>query len=169
MTKINTQTQRGKSAAERFAEKVQRSGGCWLWTSAIGSRGYGIFWHSPERRSVFAHRFSYELEHGDCPSGALVLHSCDNPRCVNPAHLSLGTVRDNALDAKSKGRLAVGEKNGGGGKLSSEQVREIYALNGAVGCVQAARAYGVSPQTVKAIRRGRIWRSVTGHSMPEAV
>lgn len=162
VTKGSTHAQRGKSLVERFNEKVERTEGCWLWQSAIGSRGYGIFWVGGERRSAFAHRIAYEIAHPDepMPAGLLVMHSCDNPRCVNPAHLSLGTNSQNQLDSSRKGRNARGEKNGGGRRLTEIAVREILATHGQLGCRRAARAYGVSSQTIKAIRRGRSWAYV---------
>lgn len=163
MTKISTQGQRGKSAAERFAEKFHPGEGCWNWTSAIGSRGYGIFWHGAARRSVMAHRFALELAIGrEIPSDQVVMHSCDNPKCVNPEHLSLGSIRDNAIDARDKGRLAVGEKNGGGKKLTADQVRGIRARMAETSGQQEAIRHGVSRYVVNAIRRGDIWKHVDG-------
>lgn len=163
MTKKNTQGQRLKTTEQRFWEKVLKGDDCWKWTSAIGSRGYGIFWKDPISRSVFAHRYSYELHNGVIPEGMVVMHSCDNPKCVNPSHLSFGSIRDNALDAMFKGRLAFGQRNGGGRKLTELQVREIWDSRERIGCKKAADIYGVSSQTIKAIRRGKIWKCVTRH------
>jgi hypothetical protein len=163
MTKMNTHGQRSKTIAERFEEKVDRSSGvCWLWTSAIGTRGYGIFWVGGGRGSAFAHRFAFEMANPGVPMlpGALVMHSCDNPRCVNPAHLSLGSNSDNLMDASAKGRIARGERNGGGKKLTELQVRDILSSRAYLGCNKAAEKHGVSTQTIKAIRRGRIWKHV---------
>lgn len=85
------------TTADRFWAKVDRSGDCWLW---MGKRivKYGYFNH---RR---AHRVAWELTHGDIPKGLYVLHSCDNPPCVNPAHLRLGTQFDNMADMHDRGR-----------------------------------------------------------------
>jgi len=162
MTKRNTYPQRGKPPAVRFAEKyVVAESGCWEWQSALGDRGYGIFWIDSRRKSAFAHRYSLEMALGaPLPRGMLVMHSCDNPKCVNPDHLSLGTNSDNLVDASQKGRIARGERNGGGGKLTEEMVREILATRGIVGCTTAARKYGVSGQTIKRIRRRQGWRHV---------
>lgn len=161
MTKGSTFGQRGKSPATRFSEKFQQGDGCWNWTSAVGSRGYGIFWHSKVRKSVMAHRYAMELVLGhEPPADRVVMHSCDNPRCVNPAHLSLGSARDNALDAKDKGRLAVGEKNGGGRKLTDDQVRGIRARKDKTSGPEEAARHGVSRYVVNAIRRGDIWKHV---------
>lgn len=163
MTKQSTQGQRGKSPETRFWEKVRKEDSCWIWTSAIGSRGYGVFWKNAAVRSVFAHRFSYQLAKGEIPEGAGIMHSCDNPACVNPDHLTPGSILDNAMDAKSKGRLAVGAKNGGGRKLSEDQVREIFLLKGKIGGARTARMFGVSKVTINSIRNGKIWRCVTEH------
>lgn len=86
--------------------------GCWLWTGAKIYDGYGIVNLGREdgrQRTIYAHRIAYVLAHGPIPAGkpvAVVMHSCDNPSCVNPAHLALGTQRENLMDASSKGRLA---------------------------------------------------------------
>ena len=157
MTKINTHLQRGKSAEQRFAEKHGCGEGCWLWTSAKNPKGYGVFYVSKERPCENAHRFALELKLGrPLADGATVMHSCDNPSCVNPSHLSEGTPLLNMIDAKEKGRLAIGERNGGGGKLTLQQAKEIF--KDPEGCTRLARRYAVSSQTIKAIRRGRIWK-----------
>lgn len=162
MTKKGTFGQRSKTTEQRFWEKVSKGEDCWEWLSAFSSRGYGVFWKGREERSVFAHRYSYELAKGPIPEGMVIMHSCDNPRCVNPDHLSYGSIRDNALDAMHKGRLAEGVRNGGGRKLTEDQVREIWNTRKSIGCKRAATVFGVSSQTIKSIRNGRIWRSVTG-------
>jgi len=158
MTTGSTWGQRGKSAEVRFAEKHTVGLGCWLWKSAIGSRGYGVFYLSKYRPAVFAHRYALEKKLGrPIGDGLMAMHSCDNPACVNPAHLSEGTNSANMLDASRKGRIACGERNGGGGKLTTEQASAIKrALRGGK---HLAEKYGVSYGTVKAIRRGQIWKS----------
>lgn len=96
----------------RFFAKVDRSGGpgaCWLWTACTYGGGYGSF--GLGGRTQYAHRVAYELEVGPIPGGLHVLHRCDVRRCVNPAHLFLGTNADNAADMVSKGRQSRGAEH----------------------------------------------------------
>ena len=88
---------------ERFWSKVEKGDGCWLWRGAIGSHGrYGQF--NVVNRSRPSHRVAWELVNGPIPAGLYVLHRCDVGLCVNPAHLFLGTQKDNMADMMAKGR-----------------------------------------------------------------
>ena len=92
---------------ERFWDKVapiMDDRGCWEWTGARTGFGYGKIGHAG--RFLAAHRISWEIHHGDVPEGLCVLHRCDNPPCVNPKHLWLGTLSDNTCDMHAKGRAA---------------------------------------------------------------
>ena len=91
------------SPLERFWSKVEKSDGCWEWNATRNHRGYGKFRDTPHSE-VGSHRFSYVLHYGPIPEGMEVMHSCDNPPCVNPDHLSLGTSKDNAEDRTAKRR-----------------------------------------------------------------
>lgn len=106
---------------ERFWSKVEKSSGCWKWLGALHSGGYGLFRYLG--KTVRAHRFVWEAIYGPIPPRKHVLHKCDNPDCVNPEHLFIGTAEDNAKDAVSKGRAS-------GQKLQVSEavkIRELYA------------------------------------------
>lgn len=102
----------------RFWQKVNKFGPvyeplktrCWVWIAAKDYEGYGAFNGKP--LSKRSHRASWELSIGVIPEGLCVLHKCDNPSCVNPAHLRLGSNKDNTLDMIEKGRHAYGERHG---------------------------------------------------------
>src|SRR5258708_2027850 len=100
---------RGNTEAD-FWSKVAIGGDneCWIWQTGKDQDGYGAFWWS--NRQVKAHRFSWGLFGGSIPDGMYVLHSCDNPSCVNPSHLFLGTTQDNTADRDIKERQVRGEK-----------------------------------------------------------
>lgn len=98
-------------AESLFWEKVDKRGpeDCWEWKAAHTKRGYGCFRFN--ERQDLSHRVSYILAHGSIPDGLWVLHKCDNPKCVNPAHLFLGTHQDNMNDMKNKGRHPGNQKS----------------------------------------------------------
>ncbi|MBT8428379.1 MAG: HNH endonuclease [Gammaproteobacteria bacterium] len=156
-----------RSFWDRFWDKVDQgphATGCWVWTAATlpGSRNlpYGIIQDRGSAKR--AHRVSYELAHGvDLTLGECVLHRCDNPRCVNPAHLFLGTKRDNAKDRDSKGRQAKGETSGMA-KLSSKKAHAVRVLYSAGGWSQAelAELFSVHQCTISSVVRNETWRSV---------
>lgn len=87
----------------RFWAKIHKTDSCWLWTAGKKIDGYGKF--KIHGQCVLAHRVSYAIHYGSFPKSNLILHSCDNPSCVNPAHLRIGTQSDNISEAWSKGRM----------------------------------------------------------------
>jgi hypothetical protein len=90
---------------EKFWARVDKSGECWVWTGSKKTLGYGLVCYRGQLRT--AHRVAYEIFVGPLRDGLFVCHSCDNPPCVNPAHLWQGTASDNTRDAMSKGRLVI--------------------------------------------------------------
>jgi hypothetical protein len=105
---VGTDGRRRRSLEERFWEKVDKSGDCWLWTGATYRNGYGNIWDYDRGRKVLAHRVAYELANGEIPEGLLVCHICDVRLCVTPAHLWVGTHGDNLSDMAMKGRSTKG-------------------------------------------------------------
>ena len=149
---------------ERFRKKysVNPESGCWEWLGSLGPSGYGQISMRTEDRKRYrvygAHIASWMIHRGDIPDGMCVLHACDNPGCVRPDHLFLGTTKDNALDKVSKGR-ARGAKRGEShhfSKLSSCDIVTIKADAGSGS--DASRRFGVSRSTISRIRRGMAWK-----------
>ena len=100
---------RRKPLTQRFWGKVAIGEGCWLWVGWKSTRGYGkVNLPCGRGKTIYAHRLSYEIHYGQIPEGLLVCHHCDNPQCVRPEHLFLGTNYDNTQDAVSKGRQKCG-------------------------------------------------------------
>lgn len=90
---------------ERFWSKVNKSDGCWMWTTGKNRSGYGMF--KANKKMFISSRLSYQLQNGEIPKGMFVCHKCDNPSCVNPDYLFLGTPQDNVDDMIAKGRQAI--------------------------------------------------------------
>lgn len=161
------------SEIRRFWSKVAKMESCWLWTASLSVRGgYGQFVIRRNNRNILlkSHRVAFVLAHGDIPDGLGVLHNCpggDNPRCVNPAHLWVGTCAENNLDAWRKGRLPlpqnapVGEAHHDA-KLTVAQVIEIRTrvANGTPQVV-LANELGVTKTVICRIVAGRSWKHVS--------
>lgn len=151
------------SLESRFWSKVEKRGPaeCWPWTGARNEHGYGVM--RPEGRrsgpTIKAHRVAVTLDGRD-PAGLCVLHRCDNPRCVNPAHLFLGTKADNTQDMIAKRRGLVGQRNGQA-KLTDAQAAEIRRrrLAGERRDVLAAE-FNVSGASITRIANREGWRHV---------
>jgi hypothetical protein len=146
--------------AERFWECVEKSEGCWHWVGHRLDSGYGMI-KPLGQNPVGAHRISWELHNGPVPAGLDVLHHCDNPSCVRPDHLFLGTQADNMADMVIKKRSARGEQNAQS-KLTAEQVASMRARHacGEASKRQLAREHGVSQRTAQNAIDGRTWKHV---------
>ena len=134
---------------------------CWEWKACRFRLGYGSFVIAGRNQS--AHRVAWELTHGPIPPGIHVLHTCDNPGCVNPGHLKLGTHRDNMRDRQVRGRHSRASRNVGErhpmSRLKATQVQEIrrqYELG--TKQHELAHRYGVGRPYISMIVNRRVWR-----------
>ena len=151
-----------QSTKDRLLAKIATDrGGCWQWTAGTFDSGYGAI--SIDGKMMKAHRVAYAEFVGLIPVGMCVCHRCDNPGCINPAHLFLGTNADNATDMMEKGRHGLA-------KLTPHKVliiREFLARHtprpgrraGPVPFL--ARWFDVSMETIRSARSGRTWRHVS--------
>jgi hypothetical protein len=164
----------GSRARASFKERLWRQvdrrspGECWPWTAKSLIAGYGTISRGGRGGAkVLAHRAAWELTNGPIPDGeghhgTVVLHTCDNRLCCNPAHLRLGTQADNVRDMDAKGRRVAVLRFGGEHhmtKISEADVRAIRASDASQDKVWAER-FGMHPGSVKNIRIGRSWKHV---------
>lgn len=142
---------------QRYWAKVdreERESDCWMWQGRPNSEGYGRMY--VEGRLEYAHRLAYRDEHGELPEATVIRHRCDNPLCVNPAHLDAGTHADNMNDMATRGRH-------GRSKLTRRDVREIrerYQAPDRPTQQALADEYGVSRSSIANIVTGRYWKHV---------
>lgn len=155
----------------RFWKKVKRDGPiaradlgpCWIWTASVDRKNYGrIGKCDGTTKWIAAHRLSYIIHHGPILDGLCVLHKCDNPPCVNPDHLFLGTIKDNSLDMYQKGRENVlrGESQPRS-KLNNVKVVEIRALHArGITYAELGRRFSMSAGAMWSVCSRRVWRHV---------
>lgn len=151
-----------KDFFEKYGERINISNRdeCWEWKGATISAGYG---HGNRNgKHFYAHRASYESKFGPIPKGLMVRHKCDNPPCVNPSHLEVGTNMDNVNDCHSRGRArrAVGE-DASKAKLTASEVIEIRSLvSDGMSQSEAGRKFKINHRTINAIVHRHTWRHI---------
>lgn len=133
--------------------------GCWLWIGAKERKGYGRLCFENKKNAV-ASRVSYEIFKGTIPEGKYVCHSCDNPSCVKPAHLWIGTAQENASDMISKGRSLKGEQHIKS-KLSKECILKIRQLAAeGLSQIEISKIYNARPGHINNIIKRRAWKHI---------
>lgn len=151
----------GATIAERleFYSMPEPNSGCKLWLGRSSVRDYGRL--KVDGKNVLAHRLAYEQRYGQLECGQNVLHRCDNPACINPAHLFVGSQVDNVADMVAKGRHRPPNNKGtrhGNAKLTDEDIRRIRS--DARSATSIGRAYGVNPSTICGIKARKGWAHV---------
>lgn len=145
-------------ALERLCDKLEEVDGCYEYQGAITDNGYGFIWY--KGRNHYAHRIAWLIENGEIPQGMLVLHECDNRRCVRVKHLFLGTHQDNTSDMIAKGRqvIACGEAKSAFKESTIRLIKQ--ELKAGITQREIGRRYGMTRENVSAIARGLSWRHV---------
>jgi hypothetical protein len=160
MTEFKTVTDLDLLKFTLFNRTRLAENGCWEWVGYFGTGGYGAI--SQNGKNCRAHRVSYEAYKGTIPKGMVVRHSCDNPACINPDHLSLGTQKDNVADREARGRRDVKGEQIGTAKLTEAEVLEIKTSVESPSIL--AVRYGVDRSNIWAIRAGKSWKHLNNHS-----
>jgi hypothetical protein len=149
------------SIESQLQKHIKSSNGCWIFTGCLDRDGYGVFGHG-RNKQVRAHRMSYEFYVGSIPNGALVCHACDNPSCINPKHLFLGSAKDNTQDMIKKGRKASCKgsshplaKIDESDALWIKQQRQLSRS-----LKDIAKDLNISFQTVSSICKGTTWKHI---------
>ena len=146
---------------QRFLSKVNKTDTCWLWTANKNEDGYGAFYFNKKDRK--AHRVAYELWNGEIPADMCVRHTCDEPSCVNPAHLLVGTHTENMRDKVERGRQRTNPPLGENHKLSKitdDEVREIRVLRGFYSQTELGKMYNISKSQVYRIYHKKNWKHI---------
>ena len=145
---------------ERFWESIKKTSSCWMWVGSRDKDGYGYL--STPRGDIKAHRLAHELHSKmPIPRGLLCCHSCDNPPCVNPAHLFLGTNKDNLSDAALKLRMHCGEEHGNS-KLTESKVLKIRSLYASHlhSQEEIGKLFGINQTQVSRVVSRKQWRHI---------
>lgn len=152
---------RGQSLQARLNARSKHDPitGCILWTGVKNNKGYGRLTYQSKQLS--AHRAAFEIAHGQISDGLFVLHSCDNPLCINPEHLSLGDQSENMRQASERGRCKGGIMQGEHHHKAKLTKKDILSIRQDLkSCTELSKKYNVSIATISSIKTGKTWRHV---------
>lgn len=146
--------------SKRFWSKVNKTDSCWLWTASTHKFGYGAF--NVRGKVYTGHAYSWYLAHNSFPSkGQVIMHTCDNPTCVNPQHLQIATQKENVEDCTRKGRQAKGEDKS---KLTTQEVKAIRTLykpfSRKYSARKLAQIFKSTHQNISCITRRKSWKHI---------
>ena len=145
---------------ESFEKKVIKTNDCWEWQGCLQVNGYGKVGY--KNKTMSTHRLAYLFYKGALIEGKVIMHSCDNRKCVNPDHLTQGTQQDNVDDYQKKGRHRVPKgENSPKAKLNRQQVLSIRNQKGKKPERTLAKEFGVSQMTINKILRNQTWKNAT--------
>lgn len=167
---FRTISEREATLAVFFSRCRKSDTGCWLWTGTLNNGGYGYFKSIADRKGLgrgdIAHRFSHELFKGKVPNGMSVLHSCDVPNCVNPAHLRIGTSKENMADCIARGRFQpIAPRRGTSNNLAKLTDADVIDIrNSTLSPKDLSNKYGIDRTNIHQIVTGKTWTHVP---MPE--
>ena len=147
--------------SKRFWSKVETSPHCWNWLGSLTYNGYGRF-SLTAKKGLRAHRFAFEDFYGEIPKGLQVCHHCDNPKCVRPDHLFLGTMKENVDDRERKGRGDGKNRRGEKHPYSKLTENDVYGIRrlyqfGGISQDKLAEKFGVSQSQIWRIVHGKNW------------
>ena len=145
---------------DRFFAKVNKTSGCWYWTGVKNDDGYGYF--KLNGKMISSHRLMWLFLNGKIPKNICICHTCDNPGCVNPKHLWLGTRKDNMIDMANKGRMNTKGEINGRSKLNVEKVikiRKLYTI-GNITMEKLGNKFGVTKQQIYHIINNISWTHI---------
>jgi len=152
------------SDKKRFFNKVRKTKKCWIWNGAKTSKGYGRF--KIKGKLKLSHRISYLIRYGMFDENMFICHKCDNPRCVKPSHLFLGTRSDNMIDCYEKGRLYIGKGNFLKGHkdsaiLTDRKVIKIKKMiQSGEKLISISKKFKIKYQTIRDLSSGRTYYNV---------